>query len=388
MEEKKAVLRATQAIIHLDAFRRNVLAARKKVGAHPKICVPVKANAYGHGAVEMSRCALDAGAEYLGVATVSEGAELRAAGITAPMLLFSQPLLEELPDVVALDLTPFVSDRDFIEAAACAARAARVSSTASQRLTVHLKIDTGMGRIGCRPEEAAALAALVTRSESLSLGGVATHLSVADSPEPDDIAYTKTQLRRFREAVDTIKAAGINPGILHAANSGALVFHEDSYFDMIRPGIFLYGYSPSMDAYPGTPAAAVSSEPVMELRSVVTAVKKINKGEAVSYCRTWIAPEDTYIGIIPAGYADGLPRQLSNNYSVLIRGKILPLVGKICMDQCIVHLGAAPDVRRWDEVTFFGPGAITAANISEKLGTIYYEVLCRISARVPRLYRG
>jgi len=369
--EKKAVLRATQAIIHLDAFRRNIQAARKKAGPHPKLCVPVKANAYGHGAVAVSRCALEAGAEYLGVATVGEGAELRAAGISAPIFLLSQPLPQELPDIVALGLTPFVSDGDFIDAAAAAPTAGR--------LTVHLKVDTGMGRLGCRPEEAAALAAKIARSGTLALGGVATHLSVSGSPEPDDMAYTKEQLRRFREAAASIKAAGIDPGLLHAANSGGLVFHEDSYFDMVRPGIFLYGYSP---------ADGVAAEPVMELRSAVTAVKKIKKGEAVSYGRTWVASEDTYIGVIPAGYADGLPRLLSNNHSVSIRGKAYPLAGRICMDQCMVNLGKNPEVRRWDEVVLFGGGFISAAGIAEKIDTISYEVICRIGARVPRVYQG
>jgi len=368
--KEKSVLRATQAIIHLDALRRNIQAAREKAGPHPKLCVPVKANAYGHGAVAVSRCALDAGAEYLGVATVAEGAELRAARIGAPVFLLSQPLPQELADIVALELTPFVSDGDFIDSTARAAAAAG-------RLTVHLKIDTGMGRLGCRPEEAAALAAKIASSRTLTLGGVATHLSVSDSPDPDDIAYTKEQLRRFREAAASIKAAGIEPGLLHAANSGGLVFHEDSYFDMIRPGIFLYGYSP---------AGSVPAEPVMELRSALSAIKKIKKGEAVSYGRTWVAPQDTYIGVIPAGYADGLPRLLSNNYSVSIRGKAYPLVGRICMDQCMVNLGATPEVRRWEQVVLFGGGFTSAAGIAEKVNTISYEVVCKISERVPRVY--
>jgi alanine racemase len=348
-------------------------AARKKAGPHTKLCVSVKANAYGHGAVAVSRCALETGAEYLAVAAVSEGAELRAAGITAPILLLSQALPEELPEIVSLNLTPLISDTEFI------GEAARTAEQSGKRLNVHLKVDTGMGRMGCRPEEAASLAEKIVSQKGLFLEGTATHLSVSDSLEPDDMAYTKEQLRRFREAVVSKKGAGIEPGIVHAANSGALLFHEDSYFDMIRPGIFLYGYSSG------------EVKPVMELRSAVVSIKMVKKGEAVSYGRTWIAPNDTFIGVIPVGYADGLPRHLSNNHSVLIRsggsqGKTYPLAGRICMDQCMVNLGPETEVRRWDEAVLFGPGFITAAGIAAKLQTIPYEILCNINKRVPRIY--
>jgi len=368
-------MRATRAIIHLDNFRENIQAARKKAGPHPKICVPVKADAYGHGAVAVSRCALEAGAEYLAVATVAEGAELRAAGIAVPVLLLSQALPEELPDIVSQDLVPLVSDGDFIE------YLARAAGRAKKRLTLHLKVDTGMGRMGCLPEEAAALAAKIVSCGELSLGGVATHLAVSDSPASGDMAYTKEQLRRFRETVASIKKAGIDPGLIHAANSGALVFHEDAYFDMIRPGIFLYGYSPDASVNGG-----LSAKPVMELRSAVVFIKNVKKGEAVSYGRTWIAPEDTVIGVIPAGYADGFPRRLSNDHSVLIRGRAYPLAGRICMDQCMVNLGPETEVQRWDEAALFGPGFITAADIAEKLKTIPYEITCNINKRVPRVY--
>jgi len=370
-------MRATKAIIHLDNFRGNIGAARKKAGPHPKICVPVKADAYGHGAVPLSRCALEAGAEYLAVAAVSEGAELRAAGITAPVLLLSQALPEELPEIVSLELSPFVSDGDFIE------EAARAAESAGKRLSLHLKVDTGMGRMGCRPEEAVSLAEKIVSHRKLSLEGVATHLSVSDSLDPGDQAYTKEQLRRFRETVASIKNAGIEPGIVHAANSGALVFHDDSYFDMIRPGIFLYGYSPAASLEGG-----LSAEPVMEFRSAVVFIKQVKKGEAVSYGRTWTAPEDTFIGVIPAGYADGFPRLLSNNFSVRIRGKAYPLAGRICMDQCMVNLGAETEVRRWDDALIFGPGFTTAEDIARQLKTISYEITCNINKRVPRVYVG
>ena len=368
-------MRATRAIIHLDNFRRNMEAARSRAGSHPKLCVPVKADAYGHGAAAISRCALEAGAEYLAVAAVSEGSELRAAGISAPILLLSQALPEEISEILALELSPLVSDEEFILEIAMAAQKAK------RRLNLHLKIDTGMARLGCRPEEAAALAAIITSQKYLHLEGVATHLSVSDSTNPEDFAYTKEQLWRFRQAVSYIREAGIDPGLIHAANSGALVFHEDSYFDMIRPGIFLYGYSP---AAVGGPRA----EPVMELRSAITALRRVMKGEAVSYGRTWIAAEDTVIGTIPIGYADGLPRLLSGNHSVSIRGRAYPLAGRICMDQCMVNLGPETEIRRWDDALIFGPGFTNAADIAGKLNTISYEITCSINKRVPRVFSG
>jgi len=375
---------ATRAIIHLDNLRRNIQGARRKIGEHPKICMPVKADAYGHGAVPVAKCALEAGVEYLAVALTSEGRELRAAGITSPILLLAQAIPGELPEIVSLGLIPHIGDSEFLDAAAGAAE------KAGKKLTIHLKVDTGMGRLGCRPEEAAALAKKIASSKSLSLGGVVTHLAVSDSIDPDEIAFTKTQLSRLKEAAASIEKEGIDPGIVHAANSGALVFHEDSYFDMIRPGIFLYGYSPA-DWLVKTGQAAsldnyLSAEPLMELRSAVVSIKKMKKGETVSYGRIWTAPEDTYVGIVPAGYADGFRRSLSNDHSMLIGGKTYPLAGRICMDQCMVNLGPDPVVKRWDEAVVFGPGFTTAADIAVKAKTIPYEITCGIGKRVPREY--
>ena len=364
--------RATRLIVHLENLRYNIEAARKIIGSRARICFSVKANAYGHGAVSISRCAVEAGVDYLGVATVSEGMELRDAGISIPILLFSQALPEEVPDIIMGELTPFISDGDFIEIME------REAERLNKNLEVHLKIDTGMNRNGCHPEEAAFLAKKITSFKRLILSGVATQLSVADSTEPEDMAYTKKQLGKFREALESIKNAGIDPGVTHAANSGALVFHEDSYFDMLRLGIFLYGYSPSTQFL---------TKPVMEFRSKVVSIITVKKGDSVSYGRTWIADEDTIVGIIPVGYADGLPRLLSNNHTVSIGGKAYPIVGTICMDQCMVNLGLSTTVQRWDDVILFGPDHTSAEDIAKKLKTISYEITSGISKRVPRVYK-
>jgi alanine racemase len=308
---------------------------------------------------------------------VREGEELRAAGITAPVLLLSPPLPEELPEILAGELCPLVCDREFVRAAGQAAAAL------GKVLPVHLKIDTGMGRIGCRPGEAADLARYIRTFKGLSLTGTATHLAAADSPLEEDIRYTQNQLERFREAVEDIRAAGIDPGVVHAANSGAVVFHENAWFDMVRPGIVLYGYSPGGDS-----PRALPVEPVMEMRTRIVFIKEVKKGESLSYGRTWTAPRDTRIATLPAGYADGLPRALSGNHSVYIRGAPYPLVGRICMDQCLADLGPDSDIRRWEEAVLFGGPAPGAADIALKLATIPYEITCHINRRVPRVYSG
>jgi alanine racemase len=368
-------MRATRAIIHLDNFRRNLELVCKKIGAASGICVPLKADAYGHGAVSIARTALEAGAKCFAVATVSEGAELRQAGIKARIILLSPALPEEMKEIADLDLIPLVSDR--------AAIGAFSDVSSLQPLELHLKIDTGMGRLGCRPERARELASVISKKRNLRLGGMATHLSVADSLDPEDIVYTRMQITRFTQAVDSVREAGIDPGQLHAGNSGALCFHEAAYFDLIRPGIFLYGYSPAADILGG-----LSSEPVMELRSAVVFIKKVYPGEEISYGRSWKAQEETFIGTIPIGYADGLPRLLSNRHSVLIRGRAYPLVGNICMDQCMVDLGKKGDTHVWDEAVIFGPGHETAEDMARKINTISYEILCNINKRVPRVYVG
>jgi alanine racemase len=369
------IMQATRAIIHLDHFRGNIGLVRERVGAHPRICVPLKAGAYGHGAPRMAGAALEAGADCLAVAGVEEGAELRRGGIAAPVLLFSQFLPGEAAEVVSLGLTPFVGDRETADLLDREAGGRRGGA-----FPVHLKIDTGMGRLGCRPEEAADLAGYIKSRKSLVLEGTATHLSVSDSRAPEDLEYTRRQLALFRGAAASIKAAGIETGVLHAANSGALVLHREAWLDMVRPGILLYGYGP------GGEAEGLPVKPVMELRTRIVFIKGVKKGEAVSYGRTWIAPEDRVIGTLPVGYGDGLPRRLGGAHRVLIRGRSYPLAGRICMDQCMVDLGRETDIPRWEEVTVFGPGFVTAADLAEKLGTVPYEITCGINKRVPRVY--
>jgi alanine racemase len=405
-------MRATKAIIHLDNLIHNIEVVRRHVGRPigdaPRICLPVKADAYGHGAIEISKCALKHGVSCLAVATVDEGIALRAAGIEAPILLFSQALPDELREAAHYNLTPFVSSTEYaalFDKAACAQgieaemqsgaarsealeRKARCCGSAATCAQVFIKVDSGMGRLGCAAKDAPALARFISEQKNIALAGIATHLAVSDSSNGDNIAYTKKQIEIFRDVVNEIKNEGIDVGIVSAANSGATVMHSDAYFDMVRPGILLYGYADSEI----TPS--IDIKPVMELVTNIVHIKKIHEGESVSYGRTWKAPHDTHIAILPVGYADGLPRALSGkNFSVGIGGKPYPLVGRVCMDQCMIDIGCTPEVNLYDEVTIFGAVANGAADapadagaIASLTGTIPYEILCNINKRVPRVY--
>jgi alanine racemase len=370
--------RATRARIHLENINYNLDCIRTLVGSERKICVAVKADAYGHGAVEISKRALQWGVDFLAVATIPEAIILREAGIKAPIIIFSIATDREIDQIVDNELTPFVADNLYLR---------KISDSAmhsNKTISIHIKVDTGMGRIGVTPEAAPALAEEAVSLPGIKLEGVCTHFPVSDSPEADDIAFTKNQIRIFKETVNTIKAKGIDPGICHAANSGAIIAHPDAHFDMVRPGICFYGYYPDqrMDKN------RADFKPVMEFISQPAFIKKVEKGTSISYGRTWKAPAETWIASIPAGYADGYNRLLSSKAKVEIRGKLYPVAGRVCMDQFMVDLGPETDITTDDEVILFGPDGISpdAADLGELTGTIPYEVTCAVNKRVPRDY--
>lgn len=366
-------MRSTRAIIHLGYFAENLRRIREHTKNGPRICLAVKADAYGHGIVPISTAAVGAGVEYLAVATVDEGEEIRSAGIEVPILLYSLPIPEELDSIVEYGLTPIVGDIDLIDALDHAA--ARHGS----RLTVHLKVDTGMGRIGCRPEDAPSVARRVARTPNLELGGTCTHFPVSDST---DETFTGTQIARFDAAVQAIRESGVDPGLLHAANSGAVLAYPRSWYDMVRPGLLAYGYYPS-----GEQERHIPVRPVMELQSRVVYIKQVPAGTGISYGLTWTAHTDTYIATVPIGYGDGYNRLLSNQAEVLINGTRYPIAGRVCMDQLMVNLGPSHSVRRYDPVILFGPQehAPTAEELAGLCGTIPYEITCALSRRVPRI---
>lgn len=379
-------MRATVAKIYTENLRHNIREIRKRVSPRTKLCVAVKANAYGHGAVKCAEIALEQGADFLAVAAVSEGAELRAAGIVAPVLLLSLCHPDEMDELVANDLTPLLGDADYAGAVARAVR--RAGKT---HYPVHLAVDTGMGRIGCYPREAAALAREIASSDALALGGMCTHFAVSDSPAAADRSYTDAQFARFSQAVAAVRAAGIDPGICHCCNSAATLERPEFHGDMVRPGIIVYGYYP--DGKPRSYYAGIGMDidlrPVMALTTSVVAVRPLEKGMSVSYGRTWTAERDTTLGVLPVGYADGLFRRFAPVMRVGVNGASYPIRGRICMDQCMVDFGA-DTVERWSEAVLFGPkesGAPQSAQeLADATGTISYEITSAITKRVPRLY--
>jgi len=366
----------TYASINLGALQRNLAAIRQHTGR--LVMLPVKANAYGHGLVPVAQAAIDGGwADWLGVATVSEGVALREAGVLAPILKLSGALPDETETAVANDLRLAITDRQGVESAQKAA------VRTHHKACVHLKIDTGMHRIGVVPSQAADMAELIESQPDVELEGVFTHMAVADLPSQNE--FTSMQLAVFREAVEAItERLGRRPALIHASNSAGVLAHPDSWWDMVRPGIISYGYYPDV-----TTPRSVAIEPVLSLVTHLTHVQTVPAFETVGYGRTWEASVDTRVGTFPVGYGDGYDRRLSNQTTVLIKGGRYPQVGRVCMDQSMVDLGPDSILDVGERVTLIGndgPESISADDVAEILGTISYEVLCTIANRVPRLY--
>ena len=373
-------MRATKAIIHLDNLQYNIRQIKKLIKPEVQICLPVKADAYGHGAVRVAVAAIRAGVTHLAVASVQEAIELRDAGIVVPIISLSLPVLEEIPQLLEYDIQPIVIDEDFI------ADLNKAAVAAGKKAGVHLKIDTGMTRIGCDPDEAVKLAVQIEHSENLKLKGICTHFAVSDSADKENVLYTKKQIGIFKNTVKEIKKAVITKPLIHAANSGAVLQYPDAQFDMVRPGILAYGYLPDSGI-----SEKIDLKPVMELVTQIVLIKKIKKGTAVSYGRVWIAENNTYIATLPIGYADGLMRLLSPGLKVKIGTSFFPVIGRICMDQCMVDLGRDLKVKRWDRVCIFGVHSKTENNnslwdIAKIANTIPYEIMSDINKRVPRIY--
>lgn len=345
-----------------------------------KICLAVKADGYGHGAVGISEAAAGLGTEYLAVAAVCEAEDLRQNGITTPVIVLSPVLPEEIETLISLNLEVVVSTADEIN---------RLSAAIKGRmLNIHLKIDTGMGRIGCTTDEALSLAGMITENEGMTLTGICTHFPVSDSAEASDIDYTRAQISAFSAVIRKIRDAGIDPGIVHAANSGAILNYPESHFDMVRPGIIAYGYLPGGNAgLISKIAPELKPKPVMSFESRLMHIKKVPAGTFISYGRKYKTTEDSWIGTIPAGYADGYTRMLTNKAEILINDKLYPVAGTVCMDQLMVDLGPELRVKLYDRAVLFGSedGAATAEDLTAITGTIPYELLCGISKRVPRI---
>ena len=378
--------RPAWAEIDLAAVAHNA-AVLARLAAPAELCAVVKAHGYGHGGPAVARAALAGGAQRLAVALVDEGMELREHGITLPVLLLSECDMDAVDTALAYGLTPTLYSREAIAAFGAAAGAS------GHRIPVHLKVDTGMHRVGAAPEDLPTLAAAVAREPMLLLEGVWTHLPVADGVHQDDRAYTEGQLDRFDALVATLNESGIATPLLHAANTAGTVAFPRARYGMVRCGLGLYGYLPGESVQRAfvaqTDGAAAALRPAMSLKARVVAVRTLDAGERPSYGRLRPLPDRSVVATVPIGYADGVPRALfGGGYHVLIGGVRRPLAGMVTMDQIVVDCGDDATVRPGDEVVLLGRQGgeeITADDWAALLGTISYEVVCGVGPRMPRV---
>jgi alanine racemase len=369
------VIRPVWAEIDLAALRYNLTEIRRVIGPAVDIMAVVKAEGYGHGATEIAKAACEWGAGWLGVALPEEGIALRRAGITAPILVFAVLQADQADVFWKYDLTPTIC---LIEPAVALSREA---VKAGKTVSVHLKVDTGMGRVGVPYYEAAKVLKTLKLIPGIKVEGVYSHFATADHADKE---YARTQIQRFEEMVGTLKSQGLLPERLHLANSAATIELPQAYYSMVRPGIILYGLYPSAEV----DRSKLSLKPVLSLKTKVIYWKRVKAGTGISYGQKYHTPRDTTIVTLPVGYADGWSRMLSHKAEALIGGKRYPVVGTICMDQCMVDVGDDP-VEIGSEVVLIGSQGkecITADEIAARLGTINYEVTCMISDRVPRVY--
>lgn len=367
---------ATRAMIDLSAFRANLEAVRAYVGERVKILAVVKADAYGHGARRMAEEAIRWGVDYLGVARVHEGLELRTAGIGHPILVFEVPLPGQLEAALGQDLQLTAVSLEG------AALIDDVAARLGKRAAVHVKVDTGMGRLGFGTAEALSAIERISRLDSVDLLGLYSHFATSEDP---DQTFASRQLALFDDLVRSLEGRGITIPLKHMANSGAIIALPAAHLDMVRPGIMLYGYPPGRDMQQRFPL-----RPVLSLVSQVTFLKSVDAGVSISYGRKYFAKRRTTVATVPVGYADGFPRLLTGNAEAIVRGRRYPVVGTICMDAVMVDLGPETDVTEGDAVTFIGRDgaeAIDAWEIAARIGTIPYETTCLITKRVQRIYK-
>ncbi|MEZ4485250.1 MAG: alanine racemase [Syntrophotaleaceae bacterium] len=369
--------RPTYVEIDLAALQHNFRQARRQAGDGCELLAVVKADAYGHGADRVAPALQQAGADLFGVAMVEEGVELRRAGIRRPILVLGGVYPGQEDELLAHELVPVVFDLQ------TAHRLNALALNDGRRLPYHLKFDSGMGRLGFRPEELPTTLAELGELPGLVMDGLISHLAVADdSSHP----FTADQAGLFRAALAQVRAAGFAPRYIHLSNSAALFSQQFPECNLMRPGIVLYGGLPAPDF-----AERLDLRPVMSFRTAVAQLKEVPAGTGVSYGHRFVAGRPTRLAAVPVGYADGYSRQLSNVGEVLIRGQRAPVAGTVCMDWTLVDVTDIPQVEVGDEVTLLGRDngqSITAEEWAQRIDTINYEVFCQISKRVPRVYLG
>ena len=368
--------RPTWAQIDLDAITANV-GALKAQAAAPNLMAVVKADGYGHGCVPSARAALAGGADWLAVALVEEGEELRAAGINVPILVMTEPPVEFAERVLASDLTPAVYTQPFVQALDAA-----VAKSGTSPAAVHLKLDTGMRRVGVPQADWEDALRVVRDAQGVRVGAIWSHFAVADEPHHPFIAH---QAEEFARGLALAQSMGVRFDLAHLCNSAGTLHLHDHHYDMVRPGLAVYGLEPA----PGL-AGSMVLQPAMSWLTRLSLVKHLAAGEAVSYGLRWTAQKPTVLGTVPAGYADGVRRSLSNLGEVVVRGERVRIAGTVCMDQFVVDGGDLP-LTAGDDVCLIGrqgDASVTADDWAAWLGTINYEIVCGVGKRVPRVYVG
>ncbi|MBI4652582.1 alanine racemase [Candidatus Desantisbacteria bacterium] len=359
--------------INLDNIIFNMQKLRGKVGPDIKIMAIVKANGYGHGLCEIGHTVLESGADFLGVATIYEAIKLRQSGIKVKIFLTNAVLPEQIDEIIKWDITPFVYDIKLVKALDAELK------KASKKISVHVKIDTGMGRLGLAPENFLDFITELQSLKNLNFEGVLTHFAQSDDEE-----YTDFQLERFNVIINKAYKRGITFTYIHCANSAALLRCPDTYFNIVRPGISIYGLYPCVKLQ-----NKIELRPAMKVKAKIIFVKNVPIGTSISYGRTFLTSRPSVIATIPVGYADGYSRILSNKGEVIVSKRRVRVVGTVCMDSFMIDVTEVPDIKTGDEVTLLGREGdeeISAEELAMKTGTINYEIVSNIGDRLPRVY--
>jgi alanine racemase len=378
--------RATFAQINLKTFKNNLQNLKKITEPHTGIMAVIKADAYGHGSLPCAKAAVDSGVDYFGVGIIEEGIELRENGITEPILILGSIFSDEAADLVRHNLATILCNNHLAEALA------KEAEKQKKTVRVHIKVDTGMNRLGVLPENLLSLVQTINKLPNLKLEALSTHFSSAND---EDTSITKQQIELFQNTLTELQEAGITiPPLTHLANTSALLRFPESQSNMVRPGLILYGALPSPNLNSVAHEICQKKnlqifQPVMQWKSKIILLKSVQKGQPLSYSRKYFTQKDSLIATLPIGYADGLHRNLSNNMEVLIKGKRAPQVGTICMDMILIDVTGTPDVQIGDEVVIFGKQGeeeIQVDELANRSSTIPYEILCNVGKRVPRVY--
>lgn len=366
------------AEIDLDAIAHNIREIRRITNPKSQIMAVVKADAYGHGVMETARTLLNNGADRLAVALLQEGKQLRGHGIEAPILILGASEKNSAADLIDFDITPTVFDYDL--AKALSDEAVKKNKAAK----IHIKIDTGMTRIGFVADDGDNLEIIdeivkIYQLPNIEIEGIFSHFATSDET---DTSYTHVQYRRFMNVISALEERGVKIPIKHICNSAGIMMYPEMHLDMVRPGVILYGMYPSDEV----DKERLNLIPAMTLKAGITYVKTVQKGRGVSYGKEYITEDVTKIATVPIGYADGYLRRLAKNGKMIVKGTKVPVIGRICMDQCMIDVTNVHNINKGDEAIIFGREGVTVDDLANWLETINYEVACLVGKRIPRIY--